>query len=61
VVVIAADMGVSALPRYISKDVWSRYQEEQHPRAMLFIPLHGLGTTDNYLTSVVMAPYGPHR
>jgi len=51
-----------------SKDVWAKYQE-QYPRAMLLIPLHGLGTTDNYrnlldrlyLTGVVMAPYGEHR
>jgi len=36
---------------------------------MLFIPLFGLGTTDNYrnlldrldLSGVVMAPYGEHR
>jgi len=52
-----------------SKDVWSGYQEEQHPRAMRFIPLSGLGKTDNYknlldrldLSGVVMAPYGLHR
>jgi len=51
-----------------SKDVWSRYQEH-HPHTMLFILLHGLGTTYNYrnlldrlyLTGVVMAPYGEHR
>ena len=52
-----------------SKDVWAGYRENQYPRAMLFIPLSGLGTLDNYinhldaldLTRVVMAPYGDHR
>jgi hypothetical protein len=52
-----------------SKDVWDGYVENLYPRAMLFVPLHGLGTVDNYrnyldaldLTRVVMAPYGEHR
>ena len=52
-----------------NKDVWAGYIENQDPRAMLFLPLSGLGTVDNYrnhldaldLTRVVMAPYGDHR
>jgi len=52
-----------------SKDVWAGYRENRHPRTMLFIPLSGLGTPDNYrnhldvldLTRVVIAPYGDHR
>ncbi|XP_024626894.1 protein MAIN-LIKE 2-like [Medicago truncatula] len=52
-----------------SKDVWEKYVENQYPRAMLFLPLSGLGTMDHYinyldaldLTRVVMAPYGEHR
>jgi len=51
-----------------SKDVWAGYWEERDPRAMVFIPLSGLGTTDNYiilldkldLSGVVMASYGEH-
>ena len=51
-----------------SKDVWARYREHRDPRAMLFVPLAGLGTPDNYinhldrldLSGVVMAPYGDH-
>jgi hypothetical protein len=49
-----------------SKDVWAGYVEERDPRAMLFIPLSGLGTTDSYrnlldrldLSGIVMSPYG---
>ena len=56
-------------PSMRSKDVWAGYRENQDPRAMLFLPLSGLGTVDNYinhldaldLTRVVMAPYGDHR
>jgi len=56
-------------PSIGSKDAWTGYQENQYPRAMLFVPLFGLGTPDNYrnhmdaldLTRVVMAPYGDHR
>ena len=52
-----------------SKDVWEGYGENHYPRAILFLPLSGLGTVDNYrhhvdaldLTRVVMAPYGEHR
>lgn len=52
-----------------SKDVWEGYVENQYPRAMLFLPLHGLGIVDNYknyldaldLTRVVMTPYAMHR
>jgi hypothetical protein len=52
-----------------TKDVWAGYIENQYPREMLFLPLSGLGTMDNYrnyldaldLTRVVMAPYGVHR
>jgi len=52
-----------------SKDVWEGYVENQYPRAILFLPLSGLGTVNNNrnhldaldLTRVVMAPYGPHR
>jgi hypothetical protein len=52
-----------------SKDVWERYREHRDSRAMLFVPLSGLRTTDNYrnlldrldLSDVVMAPYGEHR
>jgi hypothetical protein len=52
-----------------SKDVWAEYREERDPRAILFIPLSGLSTTDNYrnlldrldLSGIVMAPYGEHR
>jgi len=52
-----------------SKDVWDGYRENHYPRAMLFLPLSGLGTVDNYrnhkdgldLTRVAMAPYGEHR
>jgi len=52
-----------------SKDVWARYQEDRDPRAMLFVPLSGLGTPDQYknhldaldLTGIVMAPYGENR
>jgi hypothetical protein len=52
-----------------SKDVWEGYLENQYPRAMFFLPLSGLGTSDNYkthldtldLTRVVIAPYGAHR
>jgi len=52
-----------------SNDAWAGYQEHQDPRAMLFVPLFGLGTPDNYrnhldaldLTRVVMTPYGDHR
>jgi len=48
---------------------WYIYRENHYPRAMLFLPLSGLGTVDNYrnhldaldLTRVVMAPYGEHR
>ncbi|XP_039684976.1 protein MAIN-LIKE 1-like [Medicago truncatula] len=51
-----------------SKDAWVGYWEDWYPRAMLFLPLSGLGTPDNYinhldaldLTRVVMAPYGEH-
>jgi len=52
-----------------SKDVWAVYLEHRDPRAMLFVPLSSLGTTDNYinlldrldLSGVVKAPYGEHR
>ena len=52
-----------------SKDVWVGYRENHYPHAMLFLPLSGLGTVDNYrnyldaldLTRVAMAPYGEHR
>jgi len=52
-----------------SKDAWAGYREHQDPRAMLFVPLSGLSTPDNYinhlnaldLTRFVMAPYGDHR
>ena len=52
-----------------SKDVGDKYRENHYPRAMLFLPLSGLGIVDNYinhqdaldLTKVVMAPYGEHR
>jgi len=52
-----------------SKDVWARYREHRDPRVMLFVPLAGLGTPDNYinhldrlnLRGVVMAPYRDHR
>jgi len=52
-----------------SKDVWAGYREHRDPRAMLFVPLSGLGTTDNYrnlldrldLSGVVMAQYGDHH
>jgi len=51
-----------------SKDVWVGYKENHYPHAMLFLPLSGLGTVDNYrnhldalnLTRVSMAPYGEH-
>lgn len=50
-----------------SKDVWANYRE-RNPRAMLFVPLFGLATPDNYinhldrldLSGVVMAPYDFH-
>jgi hypothetical protein len=56
-------------PSMGSKDVWEGYVENQYPRAMVFLPLHGLGTVDNYrnyldvldLTRAVMAPYVVHR
>jgi len=49
-----------------SKDASARYRD---PRAMLFLPLSDLCTTDNYknlldrldLSGVVMASYGEHR
>ena len=52
-----------------NKDVWAGYREDRYPRAMIFLPLSGLGTPDNYrnhldrvdLSGVVMAPYGDHR
>jgi len=52
-----------------SKDTWAGYREDQYPRTMLFLPLSGLGTPDNYrnrldrldLSGVVMAPYRDHR
>ena len=52
-----------------SKDVWAGYIENRDPRAILFLPLSGLGIVDNYrnhldaldLTRVVMAPYGEHH
>lgn len=55
-------------PSMGSKDVWAGYRENHDPRAMLFVPLSGLGTSDNYrnhldaldLMRVVMAPYGDH-
>jgi len=51
-----------------SNDVWAPYREDRDPRAMLFVPLSGLGTPDNYrnhldrldLSGIVMAPYGEH-
>ena len=51
-----------------SKDAWAGYRENRYPRAMLFVPLSGLGTPDNHrncldrldLSVVVMAPYGDH-
>jgi hypothetical protein len=69
VVVFGAGLGVSSLPRYGSNDVWQGYVENQYPREMLFLPVHGLGTVDHYrnyldaldLTRVVMAPYVVHR
>ena len=56
-------------PGMRSKDVWEGYVENLYPRTMLFLPLSGLGTVDNYrnyldaldLTRVVMAPYEVHR
>ena len=68
-VVFGAGLGVSALPGMGSKDVWAGYRENRDPRAMLFLPLSGLGTVDNYrnhldaldLTRVVMDPFGDHR
>ncbi|XP_024634854.1 protein MAIN-LIKE 1-like [Medicago truncatula] len=56
-------------PGMRSKYVWERYVENIDPRAMLFLPLSGLGIVDNYinyldaldLTRVVIAPYGEHR
>jgi len=52
-----------------SKDAKAGYRENWYPCTMLFVPLSGLGTPDNYinhldvldLTRVVMAPYGEHR
>jgi len=52
-----------------SKDVWAGYRENRDPRAMLFLPLSGLDTGDNYrnhldaldLMRVVIAPYEDHR
>jgi len=51
-----------------SKDAWAGYREDRYPRAMLFLPLSGLGTPDNYknhldrldLSGVVMGPYRDH-
>ena len=51
-----------------SKDVRAGYGEDRYPPAMLFVPLPGLGTPDNYknhldrleLSVVVMIPYGEH-
>jgi len=67
-VVFCAGLGVSAHPRYGKQEFWVGYREHRDPRAMLFVPLSGLGTTDNYknildrldLSGVVMAPYGDH-
>jgi len=52
-----------------NKDVWGRYPERQHPRAMLFAPRVGLSAPDSYrghldqldLASVIMTPYDEHR
>ena len=52
-----------------SKNVWAGYIENQDPCTMLFLPLSGLDTVDNYrnhmdaldLTRIVMAPYGDHH
>jgi hypothetical protein len=45
-----------------SKDVWAGYQENQYPRAMLFIPPSSLGIPDNYINNLdALAPYGDHR
>jgi len=51
-----------------SKDAWDGYQDDMHPRAMLFAPQISLPTLDSQrghlnvldLTSVVMALYGEH-
>jgi len=32
-----------------SKDVGDKYRENHYPRAMLFLPLSGLGIVDNYI------------
>ncbi|RHN46794.1 putative protein-serine/threonine phosphatase [Medicago truncatula] len=52
-----------------SKDVWGGYQDDMHPRAMLFASQVGLFTPNSYrghldaldLVGVVMAPYAEHH
>ena len=52
-----------------SKYACAGYREDLYPLAMIFVPLSGLGTPDNYrnhldrldLSVVVMAQYGDHR
>jgi hypothetical protein len=69
VVVFGVGLGVSSLPRCGKQGCLDIYVEHQYPRAMIFLPLQGLGMVDNYmnyldaldLTRVVMAPYDVHR
>jgi len=45
-----------------NKDVWRGYWERQHPRAIMYLPLRGMSTPNEYrehldLSSVTMASY----
>jgi hypothetical protein len=52
-----------------NKDLWGGYRKRQHPRAMMYLPLRGMSTPDEYiehldqldLVIVIMAPYVEHR
>jgi hypothetical protein len=52
-----------------SRDAWRGYEDHQHPRAMMFLPLRGLVSPDPYrehlnqldLAGVIMSMYAEHR
>lgn len=62
-------LGISTLQGYRSRDAWCGYEDHQHPRAMMFLPLRGLAARYPYrghlnqldLPGVIISMYAEHR
>ncbi|RHN38670.1 hypothetical protein MtrunA17_Chr8g0335701 [Medicago truncatula] len=62
-------LGISTLQGYRSRDAWCGYEDHQHPRTMMFLPVRGLAARYPYrghlnqldLPGVIISMYAEHR